>query len=97
MRQWLQAPCVQLRRLNRWPLASEFAEPYPDALLEGIVDDAYGPAGRYEAKESVAFVAGLQHLPPQQRAVLVLCDVLSFHAAEVAEILDTARPQSTAC
>jgi RNA polymerase sigma-70 factor (TIGR02960 family) len=66
-------------------------EPYPDVLLEGLVDAAPGPEARYETKEalSLAFVAGLQHLQPQQRAVLVLRDVLSFQAAEVAEILDT--------
>jgi RNA polymerase sigma-70 factor (ECF subfamily) len=66
-------------------------EPYPDLLLEGLADAAPGPEARYEAKEAIAlaFVAGLQHLPPQQRAVLVLRDVLSFQAAEVAEILDT--------
>jgi RNA polymerase sigma-70 factor (TIGR02960 family) len=66
-------------------------EPYPDVLLEGLADRAPGPEARYEAKESVAlaFVAGLQHLPPQQRAVLVLRDVLSFQAAEVAETLNT--------
>jgi RNA polymerase sigma-70 factor (TIGR02960 family) len=68
-----------------------WVEPYPDVLLEGLADDAPGPEARYEAKEamSLAFVAGLQHLPPQQRAVLVLRDVLSFQAAEVADILDT--------
>jgi RNA polymerase sigma-70 factor (TIGR02960 family) len=68
-----------------------WVEPYPDVLLEGLADAAPGPAARYEAKEamSLAFVTGLQHLPPQQRAVLVLRDVLSFQAAEVAEILDT--------
>ena len=66
-------------------------EPYPDVLLEGIADDSPGPAARYELKETVAlaFVAGLQHLAPQQRAVLVLRDVLGFRAAEVAEMLDT--------
>jgi RNA polymerase sigma-70 factor (TIGR02960 family) len=65
-------------------------EPYPDMLLEGLADGAPGPEARYEAKEAItlAFVAGLQHLPPQQRAVLVLRDVLSFRAAEVAEMLD---------
>jgi RNA polymerase sigma-70 factor, ECF subfamily len=65
-------------------------EPYPDVLIEGLADGAPGPEARYEAKEAsaLAFVAGLQHLPPQQRAVLVLRDVLSFQAAEVAEILD---------
>ena len=64
-------------------------EPYPDTLLEGVIDTAPGPAARYEAKEAVAlaFVSGLQHLPVRQRAVLVLRDVLGFHADEVAEML----------
>ena len=66
-------------------------EPYPDVLLEGIPDHAPGPAARYETKEAIAlaFIVGLQHLPPQQRAVLVLRDVLGFRADEVAEMLDT--------
>jgi RNA polymerase sigma-70 factor, ECF subfamily len=66
-------------------------EPYPDRLLDGIVDAAPGPHARYEAKEAVAlaFVSGLQHLAPRQRAVLVLRDVLGFHADEVAEMLAT--------
>jgi RNA polymerase sigma-70 factor (ECF subfamily) len=66
-------------------------EPYPDALIEGIADEAPGPEARYEAKESIAlaFVTGLQHLAPRQRAVLVLRDVLGFQASEVAEMLDT--------
>src|SRR5829696_8998390 len=66
-------------------------EPYPDVLLEGVADDAPGPQARYESKEAIAlaFVAGLQHLPPQQRAVLVLRDVLGYRADEVAEMLDT--------
>jgi RNA polymerase sigma-70 factor (ECF subfamily) len=68
-------------------------QPYPDALLEGVIDAAPGPEARYEAKETVAlaFVSGLQHLPPRQRAVLVLRDVLGFHADEVAEILGTSQ------
>jgi RNA polymerase sigma-70 factor (ECF subfamily) len=66
-------------------------EPYPDLLLEGIADAAPGPDARIEAREaiSLAFVAALQLLPPRQRAVLVLRDVLGFRAKEVAAMLDT--------
>jgi RNA polymerase sigma-70 factor (TIGR02960 family) len=66
-------------------------EPYPDVLLDEIADHTPGPEARYEVRESVslAFLAALQQLPPRQRAVLVLRDVLGFRAAEVANILDT--------
>jgi RNA polymerase sigma-70 factor (TIGR02960 family) len=66
-------------------------EPFPDILLEDIPDEAPGPEARYEVKEAIAlaFIVGLQHLPPQQRAVLVLRDVLGFRAGEVAEMLET--------
>ena len=65
-------------------------EPYPDALLEGLPDAAPGPDARYETHEAVAlaFVTALQRLPPRQRAVLVLRDVLGYRAAEVATMLD---------
>ena len=65
-------------------------EPYPDVLLEGVADKGPGPEARYETRESVglAFVAALQHLPPRQRAAVVLRDVLGFDRSEVAEMLD---------
>src|ERR1039457_1899341 len=68
---------------ERW-----WREPYPDSLIEAVEP---GPEARYDARESIAlsFVAGLQHLPTQQRAALVLRDVLGFPASEVAEILGT--------
>lgn len=66
-------------------------EPYPDALIESIADTALGPDARYEMRETVqlAFVAAIQHLPPRQRAVLLLRDVLGWSAAETAGLLDT--------
>jgi RNA polymerase sigma-70 factor (TIGR02960 family) len=65
-------------------------EPYPDVLLEGLPDRSPGPAARYEARESIelSFIVALQHLPPRQRAALVLRDVLGFRTAEVADMLD---------
>jgi len=66
-------------------------EPYPDLLLDGVIDASPGPDARYETKETVelAFIAALQQLPPRQRAVLVLRDVLGYRAGEVAQMLDT--------
>jgi RNA polymerase sigma-70 factor (ECF subfamily) len=66
-------------------------EPFPDALLEGAIDVPLGPEARYEQTESVslAFVTALQVLPPRQLAVLVLRDILGFHASEVASMLDS--------
>ncbi len=83
-----------------WPIPNTFfaeagssdeawwIEPYPDAFLDDV---ALGPEARFEARESIAlsFVAGLQHLPTQQRAALVLRDVLGFSASEVAEMLES--------
>jgi RNA polymerase sigma-70 factor (TIGR02960 family) len=72
-------------------------EPYPDVLLEGLPDDSPGPEARYEATEaiSVAFVTALQLLPPRQRAVLILRDVLGFRASEAAGILDCTEESVT--
>ncbi len=66
-------------------------EPFPDALLETAADASPTPEARHERTESMtlAFVTALQTLPPRQLAVLVLRDVLEFHADEVADMLDT--------
>jgi RNA polymerase sigma-70 factor (ECF subfamily) len=62
-------------------------EPYPDDLIDA---PETGPEARYSLRESVslAFLAALQSLPPRQRAVLILCDVLDWHASETAQLLD---------
>jgi len=94
-----QAPCR--RPAKEWELPNvvppeptrlgevAWLEPYPDALLEGATGAPLGPEARCERNESVslAFVTALQVLPPRQVAVVVLRDVLGFHADEVAEML----------
>lgn len=82
--QWPAPPPEPTRRTE--PL---WLQPYPDVLLDDLPDTAPGPEARYETKEAVAlaFVAGLQRLPPRQRAVLVLRDVLGYPAAQAANML----------
>jgi RNA polymerase sigma-70 factor (ECF subfamily) len=81
-------------RLGEPLVESVWIEPVADARL-GLDGGHAPPAARYELRESVelAFTAALQHLPPRQRAVLILRDVLGFSARETAEVLD-ATPAS---
>jgi RNA polymerase sigma-70 factor (ECF subfamily) len=75
-----------VENLSELPEAT-WITPVPDALVVPQGD----PAEVAVARETIrlAFVAALQHLPPRQRAVLILCEVLRWKAAEVAELLDT--------
>jgi RNA polymerase sigma-70 factor (ECF subfamily) len=68
-------------------------QPYPDVLLEEFPEPTPGPEARHEAREaiSLAFVSALQLLPPRQRAVLVLRDVLGFRSKEVAAMLEASE------
>lgn len=81
-----------------WPEPSRrpeplWLEPYPDVFVDDMPDVSPGPEARYETREALglAFVTGLQQLPPRQRAVLVLRDVLGFRSAEAADMLDSSE------
>jgi RNA polymerase sigma-70 factor (TIGR02960 family) len=67
-----------------------YLTPYPDDWLDRLEATAGNPVARYDLRESVqlAFLTAVQLLPPRQRAVLILRDVLGWSAAEVAELLD---------
>lgn len=104
---WLRAGSRR-PRVEGHPLAVEppeptrlgevaWLEPYPDALLHQAVEQDPSPEARYEAREaiSLAFVTALQLLPPRQRVVLVLRDVLGFRAAEVAAMIESTEESVT--
>jgi RNA polymerase sigma-70 factor (TIGR02960 family) len=66
-------------------------EPFPDALLDDAINVPLGPEARYEQTEAISldFMTTVQILPPRQLAVLILRDILGFHAGEVADMLDS--------
>lgn len=82
-----QGPTAELAQRPDLP----WLEPVPDTMLGGHAVEAGDPHAAVTRRQSVrlAFIAALQHLPPRQRAVLVLREVLAFSAAEVAAMLDT--------
>jgi len=65
-------------------------EPYPDALIDRVADRSPGPEAHYQTTEAVslAFITALQLLPPRQRAIHILREVLGFHSKEVAQMID---------
>jgi RNA polymerase sigma-70 factor (ECF subfamily) len=71
-----------------------WVQPYPDSLLDELAADQPGPEAVAVNREtmSLAFLATIQLLPPRQRAVLILRDVVSWAAAEVAGLLDMSVP-----
>jgi RNA polymerase sigma-70 factor, ECF subfamily len=71
------------------PADIAWLEPYPDSELDDVADGSPNAEARYTLRESVrlAFVAALQHLPPRQRAVLLLIDVLDWSSAETASLI----------
>jgi RNA polymerase sigma-70 factor (ECF subfamily) len=71
-----------------------WVQPYPDALLDELADGQPGPEAVTVSREtiSLAFLAAIQLLPPRQRAVLILRDLVAWPAAEVAELLGTSVP-----
>ncbi|WP_328450729.1 MULTISPECIES: sigma-70 family RNA polymerase sigma factor [unclassified Amycolatopsis] len=72
------------------PARVTWLQPYPDALLEDVASTELQPEGAAVSRETMelVFLAAIQHLPPRQRAVLILRDVLGWPAADTAEQLD---------
>jgi RNA polymerase sigma-70 factor, ECF subfamily len=73
------------------PAATPWLQPYPDRLLEQVTAPEEEPGAAVVARETIelAFIAAIQHLPPRQRAVLILRDVLGWSASDTASLLET--------
>jgi RNA polymerase sigma-70 factor (ECF subfamily) len=84
----LGAPGNDLDAIEPQALEVSWLEPFPEVLFNSVPDDPASVVGTRQSLR-LAMVAALQHLPPRQRAVLILRDVLAWQAAEVADLLET--------
>jgi RNA polymerase sigma-70 factor (ECF subfamily) len=99
LRAWLYriATNACLDAIAKRPRASDeipWLQPYPDELLDGLTAGDAGPDEAVVAKETIelAFMTAIQHLPPRQRAVLILRGVLGWSAKDTADLLDSSIP-----
>jgi RNA polymerase sigma-70 factor (ECF subfamily) len=74
-----------------WAPELPWLQPYPDALLQAVAPREYEPDAVVVTRETIelAYLTAIQHLPPRQRAILLLRDALDWSAAETAELLET--------
>jgi RNA polymerase sigma-70 factor (ECF subfamily) len=80
-----------------WAPEIPWLQPYPDQLLEVAAPAEWQPDAPLATRQTIelAYLAALQHLPPRQRAILVLADVVGWSAVELAELLDLTVPSVT--
>ncbi|MCU1350462.1 MAG: hypothetical protein JWO56_3492 [Acidobacteria bacterium] len=83
-------PASAARSSPTWAPETPWLQPYPDDLLDVAAPGDTEPDARLASRETIelAFLATLQHLPPRQRAILILSDVVGWSAKEVAEMLE---------
>lgn len=84
------APTDNPRTAPKWAPEMPWMQPYPDALLEPVAPHETEPEEVLISKETIelVYLAAIQHLPPRQRAVLILRDALDWSAKETADLLD---------
>ena len=80
--------------MPKWAPELPWLEPYPDEILEPVAPSESGPEALAVARETIelVYLAAIQHLPPRQRAVLILRDALDWSAKETADLLDMSLP-----
>jgi RNA polymerase sigma-70 factor (ECF subfamily) len=84
-------PSAEVRSEPPWAPELPWLQPFPDALLEPVAPRESEPDEVVVTRETIelAYLVAIQHLPPRQRAILLLRDVLGWSAAETAELLET--------